>query len=319
MVKVDIVSGFLGAGKTTLIKKLLSEALAGEKIVLLENEYGEVGIDGGFMKNSGIQVSELNAGCICCTIAGDFANAIDEIIEKYAPERLIIEPSGVGKLSEIRHTISDTKHAKDIKLMGGATVVDALKCKMYLRNFGEFYGDQIKAAETIVLSRTQHASAEKLHQCVELIKEVNPDARIITTPWAELTGDSMLSVIENPEKLIDIDEVCPHCGHHHEHHHEHEHHHHEHDADEVFTSLGYETVKAFDAHELERILNALSGEEYGSVLRAKGIVRGANGWLEFDFVPGEIELREGSPDYTGRLCVIGSNLNEAEIKRLFGI
>ncbi len=399
MTKVTIISGFLGAGKTTLIKKLLKEAFAGEKCVLLENEYGEVGIDGGFMKDSGIQISELNSGCICCTLAGDFTKAIGELVEKYHPDRLIIEPSGVGKLSDIRRVVEqEEKEHGEIHLTGCATIVDAGKCKMYLKNFAEFFIDQIKCAETIILSRTQLVSEEKLEKAVELVREQNADARLITTPWDDITGQVIMDAIEHPTSLIDVDSVCPHHEHHHHHHDhdheehdhdhdehdhdhdehdhdehdhdehdhdehdhdehdhdhcdhdhdhcdhdhdhdehdhdEHEHHHHhghcccghdhdheDHDADEVFENIGIETVRRIDRAQLEKALKEIENEEkYGTVLRMKGILQSTDGsWIHFDYTPGESEIRSGSADYTGRLCVIGCDLKEDEIKALLGM
>lgn len=382
MTKVTIISGFLGAGKTTLIKKLLKEAFAGEKCVLLENEYGEVGIDGGFMKDSGIQISELNSGCICCTLAGDFTKAIGELVEKYHPDRLIIEPSGVGKLSDIRRVVEqEEKEHGEIHLTGCATIVDAGKCKMYLKNFAEFFIDQIKCAETVILSRTQLVSEEKLEKAVELVREQNADARLITTPWDDITGQVIMDAIEHPTSLIDVDSVCPHHEHHHHHHDhdheehdhdhdehdhdehdhdehdhdhcdhdhdhcdhdhdhdehdhdEHEHHHHhghcccghdhdheDHDADEVFENIGIETVRRIDRAQLEKALKEIENEEkYGTVLRMKGILQSTDGsWIHFDYTPGESEIRSGSADYTGRLCVIGCDLKEDEIKALLGM
>ena len=377
MTKVTIISGFLGAGKTTLIKKLLKEAFAGEKCVLLENEYGEVGIDGGFMKDSGIQISELNSGCICCTLAGDFTKAIGELVEKYHPDRLIIEPSGVGKLSDIRRVVEqEEKEHGEIHLTGCATIVDAGKCKMYLKNFAEFFIDQIKCAETVILSRTQLVSEEKLEKAVELVREQNADARLITTPWDDITGQVIMDAIEHPTSLIDVDSVCPHHEHHHHHHDhdheehdhdhdehdhdhdehdhdehdhdhcdhdhdhdehdhdEHEHHHHhghcccghdhdheDHDADEVFENIGIETVRRIDRAQLEKALKEIENEEkYGTVLRMKGILQSTDGsWIHFDYTPGESEIRSGSADYTGRLCVIGCDLKEDEIKVLLGM
>ncbi len=388
MTKVTIISGFLGAGKTTLIKKLLKEAFAGEKCVLLENEYGEVGIDGGFMKDSGIQISELNSGCICCTLAGDFTKAIGELVEKYHPDRLIIEPSGVGKLSDIRRVVEqEEKEHGEIHLTGSATIVDAGKCKMYLKNFAEFFVDQIKCAETVILSRTQLVSEEKLEKAAELVREQNADARLITTPWDDIAGQVILDAIEHPTSLIDVDSACPHHEHHHHHDHdheehdhdhcdhdhdehdhdhdehdhdhcghdhdehdhdhdehdhdhcdhdhdhdEHEHHHHhghcccghdheDHDADEVFENIGIETVRRIDRAQLEKALKEIENEEkYGTVLRMKGILQSTDGsWIHFDYTPGESEIRNGSADYTGRLCVIGCDLKEDEIKALLGM
>ena len=369
MTKINIISGFLGAGKTTLIKKLLGGAFEGERVILLENEYGEVGVDGGFMKDTGIQVTELNSGCICCTLAGDFTKAIGELVEKYHPDRLIIEPSGVGKLSDIRRVVEqEEKEHGEIHLTGCATIVDAGKCKMYLKNFAEFFVDQIKCAETVVLSRTQLVSEEKLEKAVDLVREQNADARLITTPWDDITGQVIMDAIEHPSSLIDVDSVCPHHEHHHHHHDhdhdhdehdhdhdehdhdhdehdhdhdhcdhdhdEHEHHHHhghcccghdhdheDHDADEVFENIGIETVRKIDRAQLEKALKEIENEEkYGTVLRMKGILQSTDGsWIHFDYTPGESEIRNGSADYTGRLCVIGCDLKEDEIKALLGM
>jgi len=348
MTKINIISGFLGAGKTTLIKKLLSGAFQNEKVVLLENEYGEVGVDSGFMRDSGIQVTELNSGCICCTLVGDFSKALDELIDTYHPDRIIIEPSGVGKLSDIRKVVVDMMGEHEIRLEGSATVADVGKCRMYARNFGEFFLDQIENAETIILSRTQNSTEEKIEKCVALLREHNAEARIITTPWDELTSEQMLEVIESAQSLLSTEEVVHEHHHHHHHHdhddhecccghdHDHEHHHHDHDeecscgcgghhhhhhADEVFTSCGFETAKRFSDEEITEILEALEKEtEYGMVLRAKGIVMAEDGgWIHFDYVPGEPDVRRGSAGVVGRLCVIGSKINEEKLKALFGI
>lgn len=342
MVKVDIVSGFLGAGKTTLIKKLIKEVFAGQQIVLIENEFGEIGIDGGFLKDAGINITEMNSGCICCSLVGDFGKALKEVTKKFSPDRIIIEPSGVGKLSDVRRAVEDAAEEAGLELNGLVTVADVSKVKMYMRNFGEFYDNQIQYAGTIILSRTQKVSEEKQMKAVELIREKNPDGVIITTPWDELTGRQILDAIERSgslaEKLMAEEEVCPVCGHHHDHdhHHEHEHdheecgchdhdhhhdhgHHHHHHADEVFTSWGKETPRKYTREELEGILQELENSEaYGVILRAKGMLPDKEGkWLHFDFVPEEYEIREGSADYTGRLCVIGSKLNEAALEKLF--
>ena len=396
MTKVTIISGFLGAGKTTLIKKLLKEAFAGEKCVLLENEYGEVGIDGGFMKDSGIEITELNSGCICCTLAGDFTKAIGEIVERFHPDRLIIEPSGVGKLSDIRRVVEqEAAEHGEIRLTGCATVVDAGKCRMYLKNFGEFFIDQVKCAETVVFSRTQLVSQEKLEAAVALVREQNADARLITTAWDDISGAVIIEAVEHPASLIDVDSVCPPHEHHHHHHHddedareehehhhhhddddddeceEHEHHHHhdddddeheehghhhhhddddddddeheehghhhhhhhhhhhdghcdcgeDHDADEVFENIGIETVRKFDRAALTEALKVLEDEaRFGTILRMKGILEAADGgWIHFDYTPGEYEVRDGGADYTGRLCVIGVDLKEDNIKALLGM
>lgn len=337
MTKIDIFSGFLGAGKTTLIKKLIEEAFKGEKLVLIENEFGEIGIDGGFLKEAGVQINEMNSGCICCSLVGDFEKALGKVLEDYAPDRIIIEPSGVGKLSDVIKAVQAVVTDK-VCLNGFVTVADATKCKMYIKNFGEFYLNQIEYASTIVLSRTQNLSQEKLDAALALIREHNSKARVVTTPWSEISGKNILTAIEGDnsftEDLLKEAEVCPTCGHHH-HDHEHCHHdhdehdhehcchdhngHHHHHADEVFTSWGKETAKHFTKEEIEKILSALNDtEKYGFILRAKGIVAGENGeWIHFDFVPEESNVRNGSADYTGRLCVIGSKLNEAALAELF--
>ena len=383
MTKIDIISGFLGAGKTTFIKKLLKEAIAGEKVVLIENEFGEIGIDGGFLKDSGIEIREMNSGCICCSLVGDFGRSFNEVLTKYTPDRVIIEPSGVGKLSDVMKAVCDVAGEIDVVLNGSVTVVDAQKCKMYMKNFGEFFNNQIESAGTIVLSRTDVADADKVAQCVEMIREKNPKAAIVTTPIDKLTGEQLLAIIEKPtddmaEKLLeevkeghhhhhdddeecccghhhhhhdddddedehehhhhhDDDEECG-CGHHHhhhdddddedehEHHHDgecgcghHHHHHHDHDADEVFTSWGLETNRTITKEKLESLLQELAhSEKYGQVLRAKGMLPDADGtWYYFDLVPEETEVRTGAPIYTGKVCVIGSNLKEDELKKAF--
>ncbi len=400
MTKIDIFSGFLGAGKTTLIKKLISEGYKGEKLVLIENEFGEIGIDGGFLKEAGIQINEMNSGCICCSLVGDFSKALKQVIEEYNPDRILIEPSGVGKLSDV------VKAVKDAEIHGAVlgsftTVADAAKCKIYMKNFGEFYNDQIENASTIFLSRTGGMAQEKIDKAVELLREKNPQAVIVTTDWAKLTGEQMIKAMEEQENLEkhlheleeehkahhrhnhehhehhhDHDEHCEcgchehdhehhehhhdhdehdeHCccGHHHhgeehechhdhdEHEHHHEHHHHDHDhdehcdcgchdydhhhhhhADEVFTSYGVETTHKFTKEQIENILDSLDDEhEYGIVLRAKGIVENGNGsWIHFDYVPGCPDVREGSADIIGRICVIGSKIDEAKIKELFAL
>ena len=376
MTKIDIVSGFLGAGKTTLIKKLLAEAFQGEKLVLIENEFGEISIDGGFLKDSGVQISEMSSGCICCSLVGDFNKALKEVHEQFHPDRILIEPSGVGKLSDVIVAVENTvKDVPDMKLNSFVTVADATKVKVYMKNFGEFYNNQIESAGTIILSRTQKLNQEKLEAAVALLREKNPDAAILTTPWDVLDGKTILSAVEKvslADELLekmraeheadaaehehehehhhhdhdehDHDEHDhDHCCHHHDHdddhdHEEHEHHHHHHDgeecddphcgchhhhhhADEVFTSWGVETVKTFTEGDLERILSALDGGEYGAILRAKGIVPAADGgqWLHFDFVPAEHQVRRGPADYTGRLCVIGAELKEDKLAVLFGL
>ena len=357
MTKIDIVSGFLGAGKTTLIKKLLAEAFQGEKLVLIENEFGEISIDGGFLKDSGVQISEMSSGCICCSLVGDFNKALKEVHEQFHPDRILIEPSGVGKLSDVIVAVENTvKDVPDMKLNSFVTVADATKVKVYMKNFGEFYNNQIESAGTIILSRTQKLNQEKLEAAVALLREKNPDAAILTTPWDVLDGKTILSAVEKvslADELLEkmraeheadaAEHEHEHCCHHHDHdddhdHEEHEHHHHHHDgeecddphcgchhhhhhADEVFTSWGVETVKTFTEADLERILSALDGGEYGAILRAKGIVPAADGgqWLHFDFVPEEHQVRRGPADYTGRLCVIGAELKEDKLAVLFGL
>lgn len=337
MAKIDIISGFLGAGKTTLIKKLVADAFQGEKLVIIENEFGEIGIDGGFLKESGIQITEMNSGCICCSLVGDFGNALKDVLEKYSPDRVIIEPSGVGKLSDVIKAVKNI--GDDVKINSTAAVVDASKCKMYMKNYGEFYNNQIESAGTIILSRTQNISEEKLAKVLTMIKERNDEASVITTPWDEIDGKIVLEAMEKVNTLEkelleehhhhDHDGECG-CGHDHEqhhhdhdgecccgHHHEHGHHH----ADDVFTSWGVETAHKFTEEELKDIISKLASDKsFGDVLRAKGIVASDEGeWFHFDLVPEETELRRGAADYTGRICVIGSNLNEATIKELFHV
>lgn len=328
MTKIDIVSGFLGAGKTTLIKKLLKEALGQEKVVLIENEFGEIGIDGGFLKEAGIQVTEMNSGCICCSLVGDFGTALREVVSEYAPDRIIIEPSGVGKLSDVIKAVQKEAESCSLSLNSFVTVADAKKCKMYMKNFGEFYNNQVEYAGTVILSRTGQMSEEKLHQVTELIREHNEKAAVITTPWEQLDGEKILSVMEEgnqlEKELFEEEEICPECGHHHEHHHHHEHGHeghHHHHADEVFTSWGMETPQKYEEDKLEQILKELSKtDSFGTILRAKGIVEGADkSWLHFDLVPGEYEIRQGEADYTGRICVIGADLDTEKIQTLFGL
>ena len=395
MTKIDIVSGFLGAGKTTLIKKLLAEAYPGEKLVLIENEFGEINIDGGFLKESGIQISEMSAGCICCSLVGDFNKSLKQVSAQFHPDRILIEPSGVGKLSDVIVAVENTAaEDPELKLNSFVTVADATKVKVYMKNFGEFYNNQIESAGTIILSRTQKLTEEKLQAAVAMLREKNPDAAIITTPWDELDGKTILRAIEKvslADELLakmraeheaeeaehhhhhhhDEDEHEHHhhhdhdedecddpdcaCHHHHdddeddhdhEHHHHHDHdheeheyhhhhdhdgdecddpdccchdHHHHHHADEVFTSWGVETPKTFTAQGIDHILEELDSGEYGKILRAKGIVNGEDGWLEFDYVPEEHDVRSGHPDYTGRLCVIGAELKEDALKALFGV
>ena len=394
--KIDIFSGFLGAGKTTLIKKLIQECFAGERIVLIENEFGEIGIDGGFMREAGIQVNELNSGCICCSLVGDFREALKQVVETYHPDRILIEPSGVGKLSDVTRAVEGVAETLPVLLNSFVTVADVNKVKMYMKNFGEFYDDQISHASCIILSRTGNASEKKIADAVALLAEKNPTATIVTTDWTALSGARIVSVMDGKRDLVaelleqaraaneahagedehhhhhhhhhedgeehecchhhhhDEDEeheCCHHhdhdedeehecCHHHdhdhedgecchHEHHHEHHydehgvcscgHHHHDHDADEVFTSWGRETAHKFSREALEEALTKLDSGDYGMILRAKGIVDGGEGWLEFDMVPGEHEIRPSTPDVTGKLCVIGSKLNEAAIAELFGL
>lgn len=330
MTKIDIISGFLGAGKTTLIKKLLNDSLKGQKIVLIENEFGEIGIDGGFLKDAGIEIKEMNSGCICCSLVGDFGESLKEVLSKYQPDRVLIEPSGVGKLSDVKTAIEGVKEAS-VLLNSSVVVVDAKKCKLYLKNFGEFFINQIEHAGTIILSRTDTLAEDKIAKCIQLIRQHNEKATIITTPWTELTGQTILEAIENQdnleqELLEEVEELHHHkdgcsCG---EHHHGHQeescncgnHHHH---ADEVFTSFGMETPLKYSKSELEIILEKLDDDkEYGMVLRAKGMLGSENNsWLYFDYVPGELSVREGKADYTGKICVIGSNLQKEKLKELF--
>ena len=375
--KIDIISGFLGAGKTTLIKKLLKEAYADEQVVLIENEFGEIGIDGGFLKEAGIQIREMNSGCICCSLVGDFGTSLKEVVDKYHPDRILIEPSGVGKLSDVIKAVQGVQGDVDIVLNSYTTVVDAKKCKMYMRNFGEFFDNQVEYAGAIIMSRTDIIDEKKAQQAMELLRGINAKAAIITTPIEKLDGKKILEVMEKPvsleEELMSEEEVCPECGHvhehgehhhhdhdhdhecgcghdheEHEHHHhdhdhecgcghdheEHEHHHHDHDhecgcghdhhhhhADEVFTSWGRETIRKYTREGLEKMLKALSAsEDYGIILRAKGMLPAEDGtWIYFDMVPEETEIREGAPEYTGRLCVIGSKLKEDKLAELFGL
>jgi G3E family GTPase len=388
MTKVDIISGFLGAGKTTLISKLLKEALKGEQVVLIENEFGEIGIDGGFLKDSGVEIREMNSGCICCSLVGDFGTSLKEVVDKYHPDRIIIEPSGVGKLSDVIKAVKDLHIENEIRLNSASTVADASKVKVYMKNFGEFFNNQIEHAGTIILSRTQNINDDKLNKAIELIREHNKDAHIITTAWDLIDGEQILSAMENVTNLeLEMlaeqaekthaehehehhhhhhDGECDHEHHHdhddehehhhdhddeHEHHHdhddEHEHHHdhdehehhHDHDgecscghdhhhdheghhhADDVFSSWGVETPNKYDKAQLEEILKKLAGlNEYGTILRSKGMLPCTDGtWMYFDLVPGEYEIREGKPDYTGRICVIGSELEEEDLKELFGV
>ena len=388
--KIDIISGFLGAGKTTLIKKLLKDAFQGEQVVLIENEFGEIGIDGGFLKEAGIQIREMNSGCICCSLVGDFGASLKEVISKYHPDRILIEPSGVGKLSDVIKAVQGVEEETGLVLNSYTTVVDAKKCKMYMRNFGEFFNNQVEYAGAIIMSRTDIVDEAKAQAALELLREINAKAAIITTPIEKLDGKKLLDVMEHPvslaQELMEAEEVCPECGHvhehgehhhhdheehehhhdhdhecgcghdhdheEHEHHHdhdhecgcghdhdheEHEHHHHDHDhecgcghdhhdhhhhhADEVFTSWGRETIRKFTRENLEKMLEALSAsDEYGIILRAKGMLPAEDGtWIYFDMVPEETEIREGAPEYTGRLCVIGSKLKEDKLAELFGL
>ena len=382
MTKIDIISGFLGAGKTTLIKKLIEEALKGQKVVLIENEFGEIGIDGGFLKESGIQINEMNSGCICCSLVGDFNTALKDVLEQYTPDRIIIEPSGVGKLSDVMKAVTDVSADMDVALNSAVTIVDAAKCKMYMKNFGEFFNNQIENAGTVVLSRTDITDTAKIQKDVEMIREKNPKAAIVTTPLAELGGSQLLEIIEKRDTMLDdlLEEVreshhhhddddddccCGHdhdhehhhhhdhdddccCGHdhdhehhhdhdedeEHEHHHHHDHdddcccghdhdheHHHHHHADEVFTSWGMETIVPVTKDQLEDILKRLAEtKEFGDVLRAKGMLPTENPgeWLYFDLVPEQYEIRDGKPDYTGKVCVIGASLKEEELNKVFG-
>ena len=345
MTKVDVISGFLGAGKTTFIKELINKVFVGEKLVLIENEFGEIGIDGGFLKDAGIEITEMNSGCICCTLVGDFSKALQKVLEEYHPDRVIIEPSGVGKLSDIVKAIEDVKRDADIEISGRITVVDGKKAKMYLKNFGEFFQDQVAHASTIVISRTQSMSPEKIEECVHMLREENKEAAIISTPWEELGKDAIIRALEHGAQIEDLleehhhhehdhDHCCGHDHHHdhehdhcHDHHHDHEHDHccghdhHHHHADEVFTSWGRETAHRYTEEELDFLLKALSETEgYGTILRSKGIIGMADGsWKQFDLVPEEYEVRDGQPDYTGRICVIGTDLKEEELGKLFHV
>ncbi len=370
MTKIDIFSGFLGAGKTTLIKKLIGEAYQGEKLVLIENEFGEIGIDGGFLKEAGINITEMNSGCICCSLVGDFGEALEKVIKEFNPDRILIEPSGVGKLSDVIAAVRGL-NKQNIVLNSFTTVADALKCKMYIKNFGEFYNNQIENANCIVLSRTANLSDEKISAVIELLREKNSTATIISTDWEELSGKQILDAMEHKNtladelKIMEEDDVCPECGHHHkhhehdecccghhhehdhehhdecehhEHHHEHgecccghhhehdhehghHHHHHHHHADEVFSSIGAETANKYTVDEIENNLKALdNAENFGQILRAKGIVAAADGeWIHFDYVPGETNVRKGAAEVIGRVCIIGSKINEVKIKELFRI
>lgn len=344
MTKIDIISGFLGAGKTTFIKKMLKEAFSGEQVVLIENEFGEIGIDGGFLKEAGIEIREMNSGCICCSLVGDFGKSLKEVVDTYHPDRILIEPSGVGKLSDVIKAVQDVQDEIEAELNSFTTVVDVTKCRLYKKNFGEFFSNQIEYAGAIILSRTDKAKPEKVEESVELLRELNEKAPIITTPIEQLSGEKILETMEHSksleEELLLEEEICPECGHghHHEHHHEHEHHHdgecgcgcghdhdhehhHHHHADEVFTSWGRETIKTYSREDISRILKTLEEDgTYGTVLRAKGMVAGADGeWIYFDMVPQEHEVRSGAAEYTGRICVIGSRLEEDKLEELFGL
>ena len=373
MTKIDIISGFLGAGKTTLIKKLLSEAFTGEQVVLIENEFGEIGIDGGFLKESGIEIREMNSGCICCSLVGDFGKSLREVVDTYHPDRILIEPSGVGKLSDVIKAVQDVQGEIDAQLNSFTTVVDVTKCRIYRKNFGEFFSNQIEYAGAVILSRTDKAKPEKIEESVKLLRELNEKAPFITTPIAQLDGAKILATMESSKSLEEellAEIVCPECGHHHEegeccghdhdhdHHHDHEHdhhhdhdhehdhhhdhdheheHHHDHDhehdhhhhhdhaghhhADDVFTSWGRETIRTYTKEQISEILRTLEEDPaYGNVLRAKGMVAGADGeWIYFDMVPEEHEVRTGAPEYTGRICVIGAELDENRLAELFGV
>ena len=373
MTKIEIISGFLGAGKTTLIKKMLKEVFPGEKIVLIENEFGEIGIDGGFLKDAGVQITEMNSGCICCSLVGDFGTALKQVIETYAPDRILIEPSGVGKLSDVTKAVMGVAAHEQVELNSSVTVVDGQKCKMYMKNFGEFFNNQVENAGTIVISRTQKMSEDKLDACVAMLREKNPKAAIITTPWDELKGEQILAAMEHQDLILkeemehlmeehdhdhhdhdhhdhdhhDHEHCCDHDhdhdhhdhdhhDHDHDHHdhhdhdhgpdctcgrHDHDHDHHHHHADEVFSSWGKETPHKYSEEQLREILTRLSDDdECGIILRAKGILPCTDGtWLHFDMVPEEFEVRHGEADYTGRLCVIGSHLNEEELAKVFGL
>ena len=339
MTKIDIISGFLGAGKTTFIKKLLSDVWAGEKLVLIENEFGEIGIDGGFLKDAGIEITEMNSGCICCTLVGDFSKALVKVLDEYHPDRVIIEPSGVGKLSDVARAIEAVEKDADIEIDGRITVVDGKKAKMYMKNFGEFFKDQVEHASTIVVSRTQMMTDEKVEECVHTLREENAEATIISTPWDELgkeaishaltKGAEIESLFEDHEDHDHDHDHCDHDHHDHDHHdhdhdcccgHDHDHHHHHH-ADDVFTSWGKETVHKYTEEELDYLLKALSETtSYGTILRSKGIIQMTDGsWKQFDLVPEEYEVREGQPDYTGRICVIGTDLKEDDLLKLFHV
>ena len=324
MTKIDIISGFLGAGKTTLIKKLLSEAFKGEQVVLIENEFGEIGIDGGFLKESGIEIREMNSGCICCSLVGDFGKSLREVVDTYHPDRILIEPSGVGKLSDVIKAVRDVQGDIDAQLNSFSTVVDVTKCRIYRKNFGEFFSNQIEYAGAVILSRTDKAKPEKVEESVALLRELNSKAPFITTPIAQLPGEKILETMESSKSLEEelLEEIiCPECGHHHEHGHHHHGHGGHHHADEVFTSWGRETIHTYTKEQISDILRTLEEDgSYGNVLRAKGMVPGADGeWIYFDMVPEEHEVRAGAPEYTGRICVIGAELAEEKLAELFGL
>ncbi len=374
MLKIDIISGFLGAGKTTLIKKLLSSVLKGQKIVLIENEFGDIGIDGGFLKEAGVQINEMNSGCICCSLVGDFKKALNKVYEEYSPDRIVIEPSGVGKLSDVLQAVLSAE-LPNSEISSLTAVVDAKKCKMYMKNFGEFYKNQIEQAKCVILSHTKGIDGAKLDYCLETVKSLNPTAVIVTTDWDELSGEKIFDAMNNTSSLhshikaLEEEEICPvcgghhhhhehehgedcgcghhhehehgedcGCGHHHEHehgedcgcghHHEHEHgeecgcghHHHGHHADEVFTSWGMETANRYSLDKIKEILSSLDSGEFGTILRAKGIVSGENGeWIHFDYVPEEVDVRLGSSEVIGRICVIGCKPDEEKLQKLFGL
>ncbi len=321
MTKIDVFSGFLGAGKTTLIKKLLKEAYNAEKVVLIENEFGEIGIDGAFLKDAGIEITEMNSGCICCSLVGDFSEALKKVLDEFHPQRILIEPSGVGKLSDVVKAIENIG-SDEIVLNARATVVDVNKCKMYMKNFGEFFNDQISNASSIILSHSENVSSEKIESCIGLLREHNADAKIITTAWDEIDGKTILSAMENGKSISEeLSELERELHEHHHHHGEgcdcHEHHHH---AEDVFTSWGCETSKKFSAEQIKAILDALSSNEYGVVLRAKGILPQENGeWIYFDYIPNETDIRTGRPEVIGRVCVIGSKIDEKKIAELFNV
>ena len=319
MTKIDIISGFLGAGKTTFIKKMIEEAFTGEQVVLIENEFGEVGIDGGFLKDSGIQITEMNSGCICCSLVGDFGKNLNEVITKYHPDRILIEPSGVGKLSDVMKSVIDIEKEQDVKLNGLVTVVNALKASKQMKAFGEFFNNQIECATTVILSRSQNATPEQLEFCVKQIQALNPKAAIITTDWNAINGKQILKVMEGQDSL-EMKLLAEQMHKQEEEEHDHEHHHHHH-ADDVFTSWGKETPHKYEKSKIEEILKTFRDtEDYGTILRAKGMVESTDGtWIYFDMVEGEYELREGEPDYTGRLCVIGTNIDAHRLEELFEI